>query len=119
MPSFSAAKVSVSEPGFTPSSSRLPVVLATDVVGEVRVGDRAQDVHPAAGDRAGTARRRLHRDEREHLEDVILDDVAQRADVVVEAAAASIPNDSARFSCTASMWCRFHTGSNSSFANRR
>ena len=33
------------------------------------------------------ARRRLHRDQREHLEQVVLDDVAQRADRVVEAAA--------------------------------
>ena len=48
------------------------------------------------------AGRRLHRDERHHLQQVVLHDVADRADLVVELATASRPKSSAIVICTLS-----------------
>ena len=69
-------------------------VLAADVAARVGRGHRPEEVGLAVADRVGVggARRgRLHRDQREHLQEVVLDHVAQRADRVVEAAAVLDP----------------------------
>ena len=88
--SRSATNVSVVESGATPSTSQVAVVLAAHVAARVGRGHRAEDVDLAVAHRVGSsgaARGRLHRDQREDLQQVVLDDVAQRADRVVEAAA--------------------------------
>ncbi len=63
-------------------------VLAADVVRGVGLGHRDEDVALAVVDDVHAASGgRLDRDEAEHLQDVVLDDVAHRADRVVEVAA--------------------------------
>ena len=83
-----AAYVSVVESGATPSIFEVAVVLAADVVGRVRLADRPEQGDHAVLERLGVAaRRRLHRRGGDHLHEVVDDDVAQRADRVVEVAA--------------------------------
>ena len=86
--SRSAAYVSVVESGATPSMSQVAVVLAAHVVGRVGRRDRAEERDLRVLDRLRVAaRRRLHRARGDHLHEVVDDDVAQRADRVVEVAA--------------------------------
>ena len=63
--------------------------------------------------------RRLHRDQREHLQQVVLEDIADRADPVVERAAPSTPKSSAIVIWIDSTCSRFQSGSKSAFAKRR
>jgi hypothetical protein len=68
--------------------------LAADVPARVGVGHRAKEVRLAVADRVPVGRASggwLHRDQGEHLEEVVLDDVAQRADGVVERTAVLDP----------------------------
>ncbi len=85
--SWSATNVSVSEFGLHALDVSVPDVLAPNRLTRVDGGHRAEDVLSAPRNRVVVARRRLHRDEREHLQEVVLHDVANRADRVVEAAA--------------------------------
>ena len=62
------------------------VVLTAHVLGRVRSGHRAEDVDATVGDRVAAARGRLHRDEREDLEEVVLHGVTEGTDAIVEAA---------------------------------
>jgi hypothetical protein len=80
-----AAKVSTVESGLTPGLLPVPVELAAhDVRGLERL-DRTEDLDllVAHGVRV-ERRRRLHRQQRDDLEQVVLDDVADRARLVVE-----------------------------------
>ncbi len=64
---------------------RVAVVLAADVVGRVGVLDRPEERdHPVLEHVGIAARGRLHRRRGDHLHEVVDDDVAQRADGVVE-----------------------------------
>ena len=63
------------------------LVLPADVVRGVRLQHRAEQRHLRVLDRRGVAAgRRLHRRDRHHLHQMVDDDVAQRADGVVEVA---------------------------------
>ena len=63
------------------------VVLAADVVRRVRRGHRAEHAEQRVLQRRVAAGRRLHRRRADHLHQVVDDDVADRADRVVEVAA--------------------------------
>ena len=83
-----ATYVSTSESGATPSSFAIADVLAADDVGRVERSRRAQELHLLVAECLRVRRsRRLHRHERDELEQVVLDDVAQRTDLFVEAPA--------------------------------
>ena len=80
-----AQNVSVCEAGSTPFDVEVPVVLAAHVVGRVGLGHGDEHVALAVADRVGgPAGRRLHRDHAQHLQEVVLDDVAHRSDRLVE-----------------------------------
>ena len=99
--SRSAAYVSVVESGATPSMSQVALVLPADVVAGVGVGDRPEDGELHVLERLGiAARRRLHRGRRDDLQQVVDDDVAERADRVVEVAAVLDAEPSAIVICT-------------------
>ena len=78
----------MSESGCDALDLEVAVVLAADRVRRIDRGHSAEDVEPPARDRVVPARRRLHRSQREHLQQVVLHDVADRPDAVVERAAA-------------------------------
>ena len=59
-------------------------VLAADHRGRIRCRHRSEHIGPAAWDRVGVSGRRLHGDEREHLQEMVLYDVPERANRVVE-----------------------------------
>ena len=85
MSSRSAAYVSVVESAATPSIVAVAVVLAAHVVRRVGGDDRAEERDLRVLERLRVAAgRRLHRGRRDDLHQVVDDDVAQRADRVVE-----------------------------------
>ena len=96
----------------TPSMSQVAVVLAAHVVRGVgglgRAKHRELGVLEGFGVAAGG---RLHRGDREHLHQVVDDDVAQRPDRVVEVAAVLDAEASAIVICMQAMWLRFQIGS--------
>ncbi len=81
----SAANVSVVESGATPVDVPVAVVLAAHVARRIGVGDGPERGGLRVLDGLGVAAdRRLHRGRGDHLHEVVDDDVAQRADRVVE-----------------------------------
>ncbi len=81
----SAAYVSVVEPAATPSIVEVAVVLAAHVVRGIGRRDRAEERDLRVLDRRRVAAgRRLHRGRGDDLHHVVDDDVAQRADRIVE-----------------------------------
>ena len=82
----------VAESGDTPGISRKPSTCARNVSSATSPGvigtQRLDERGPRIADVVGLMRLGLlHRDEREHLQQVVLPDVAQRADAVVERSA--------------------------------
>ena len=65
---------------------RVPLVLPADVLRRIGVGDRTEHVEAAILHRGRAARRRLHRHQGQYLQQVVLDDIAQGAHLVVEGA---------------------------------
>ena len=120
--SRSATKVSVLDFGVDALDVAVALVLAAHVALRVRRRHRLEQVELlsriASASVAG--RRGLHRDQGEHLQQVVLDDVAQRTDRVVEAAAVldSEVLGHRDLHVTRRSW-RFQTGSRIEFANRR
>ena len=98
----------------------VPAVLPPDVPRRVGFGHRHEHVPLAVVDHVFAASsRRLHGDEAQDLEEVVLHDVAHRADGVVEMAAIGDPEVLSIVICTLETNCRFQTGSRIVFAKRR
>ena len=87
--SLTAANVSIFESGATPGSLQVAAELAAHEVAGLERRDGLQHLHLLVADRLAVgAHRRLHREVAQHLEQVVLHDVADRARLVVELAAA-------------------------------
>jgi hypothetical protein len=87
-----AANVSVVESFATPVDRRVSLVLTAHAVRGVGFLDRAEERHLCVLDRGRIAAgRRLHRGRGDHLHQVVDDDVADRADRVIEVAAVLHP----------------------------
>ena len=84
-----ATKVSVSEPARTPVFVDVAAVLPSHRLGRVDRAHLLEQLDPLVAE-ALRARvdRRIHREQRHHLQQVVLHHVAQRADLLVELAAA-------------------------------
>ena len=81
-----AANVSVVESGRDALDRVVSLVLAAHVMRRVRGRHRSEDVETTIGQGFRPPRERLHRNEREHLEQMVLDHVAEAPDLVIEPA---------------------------------
>ncbi len=114
-----ATKVSVSEAAAHAVGVDVAAVLARAAVRGVERDDLAEQPHLLVVEGGGVgAGRRLHRQQGDDLEEVVLHDVAQRLDLVVELAPPCTSNCSDMVICTDVMKLRFQIGSSIELANR-